>query len=190
MSDRPICGANKPNGEVCKAAKGMGTSHPGSGRCKFHGGSSQNGNLFAARQQVMAMASEADAEPSEVLLKAIRCDWGAVLYVQDRLSNCNERIVDAEAEADYEALESAHKAMAMWQQTYGDWVDRAAKHSKLALDAGIQERQIKMMEETAVLLAQVVRGVLDGLDLSPAQRTKAPDLVRTHMLAIDTQVAS
>ena len=88
-----------------------------------------NGTKAAARAAVMAMASEADAEPTEVLFKAIRCDWGAVTYIQDRLADLNGKIIEAEQTGDPEKLESAHKAMNMWQQSYGDWVDRAAKHS-------------------------------------------------------------
>ena len=52
------------------------------------------------------------------------------------------------------------------------------------------ERQLRVIEAQALMLAQVVRGILDGLNLTPAQRAAAPELVRTHMLAIDAQLAS
>jgi len=91
-----LCGAKTQSGGTCKNKAGFRTEHPGFGKCFKHGGASANGRKAAARAAVMAMASEADAEPSEVLLKAIRCDWGAVQYVQSRLREINQKIMDAE----------------------------------------------------------------------------------------------
>jgi hypothetical protein len=78
----------------------------------------------------------------------------------------------------------------MWQEMYGDWVDRAAKHAKMALDAGVQERQVRLAEMTGALFAEAIRGILQGLELSPGQQAAAPELVRTQLLAIDAQLAS
>jgi hypothetical protein len=135
----------------------------------------------------MAMAEEADAEPNEVLLKAIRCDWGAVQWVQLQLSEANEQLTEAES---IEDKEFAVKRLALWQDQYKGWVDQAARHSKLALDAGVAERQVRIVEMQAQLLAQAIRGILGGLGLTPEQQAKAPELVRTHMLAIDAQLVT
>src|SRR3712207_8168317 len=97
MAEGDKCGAKTQSGGKCRNAAGFRTEHPGFGSCFKHSGATTNGNKAAARAAVMAMASEADAEPSEVLLKAIRCDWGAVQYVQARLAHhigraaCRER---------------------------------------------------------------------------------------------------
>ena len=71
--------AKTQSGGACKNPKGFKTGHVGFGRCHLHRGASENGNKAAARAQVMAMASEADAKPSEVLLKAVRCDLTPLL---------------------------------------------------------------------------------------------------------------
>jgi hypothetical protein len=60
----------------------------------------------------------------------------------------------------------------------------------VASDAGVQKRQVRLAEMTGALFAEAFRGILQGLNLTPAQRAAAPELVRTHMLAIDAQLAS
>jgi len=188
MSDSKYCGAKTQSGGACKNPKGFKTSHIGFGRCHLHGGASENGNKAAARAAVMAMASEADAEPSEVLLKAIRCDWGAVQYVQGRLSEINQKIIDAEGDKD--AMLAAVTEMGLWQDLYRGWVDQSAKHSKMALDAGVQERQIRLSEMIGAQFAIALQGIKKGLDLSPAQEAMWKQLATTNMLAIDAQLAS
>jgi hypothetical protein len=44
-----------------------------------------------------------------------------------------------------------------------DWSDRAAKQAKLAIDAGIDERRVRIVEAQAEQLGQVVRAVASGL---------------------------
>ena len=135
----------------------------------------------------MAMASEADAEPSEVLLKAIRCDWGAVQYVQERLAEINVQLLEATTP---DELTMAKMQMGLWQDLYRSWVDQSAKHAKMALDAGVQERQIRMTEMIGAQFGQALQGIYAGLNLSPAQQAVWKQLVTTNMLAIDAQLAS
>lgn len=55
---RPRCGAHaRSTGQPCKRGAGAGTSHPGSGLCSNHGGSSPGGTKQAER-----LAAEAAAE--------------------------------------------------------------------------------------------------------------------------------
>ncbi len=188
MADGDRCEAKTQRGGKCKNRAGFRTEHPGFGSCFRHSGATTNGNKAAARAQVIAMASDADAEPSEVLLKAIRCDWGAVQYVQGRLSEINQKIIDAEGDKD--AMLAAVTEMGLWQDLYRGWVDQSAKHSKMALDAGVQERQVRLAKQIGAKFAMALRGIFAGLDLTPAQAAKWEGLVRTHMLAIDAQLAS
>jgi hypothetical protein len=187
MADGDKCGAKTQNGGKCRNPAGFRTDHLGYGSCFKHSGATTNGNKAAARAAVMAMAAEADAEPSKVLLKAIRCDWGAVQYVQGRLAELNQEIIEA---ATPEDRLKAVDQMAVWQQAYGDWVDRSAKHAKMALDAGVQERQIRLSEMIGAQFAIALQGIRQGLNLTPAQEAVWKQLVTTNMLAIDAQLAS
>lgn len=52
----------------------------------------------------------------------------------------------------------------------GEWTDRLAKYSKLALDAGVAEREVRLHEEQGRLVVTVLRRVLDHYGVN------APDL--------------
>ncbi len=186
MADGDKCGAKTQNGGKCKNPSGFRTDHLGYGSCFKHSGATTNGNKAAARAQIMAMAGEAEAEPSEVLLKAIRCDWGAVQYVQGRLAELNQQILEA---TDPDEMTLLRMQMGMWRGEYRSWVDQSAKHSKMALDAGVQERQVRLAEQIGAQFAMALRGIFAGLDLTPAQAAKWEGLVKTNMLAIDAQLA-
>ncbi|NAZ73910.1 hypothetical protein GTQ99_00495 [Kineococcus sp. T13] len=126
----------------------------------------------AARRQVMAMATEADGDPLEVLMKTIRVAWGAVPWLQEQI-------------ADIDPDEGNTKLFIAYQQLYGEWTERAARFSKMALDAGVAERQVRVVERQGELVAQVIKTILDGLQLTKAQRSLAPQLVRTALLQLE-----
>jgi hypothetical protein len=48
--------------------------------------------------------------------------------------------------------------------------DRAVRFAKVAHDMGIAEREVRLAEKQGELLASVIRGVLDDLDLSEEQK--------------------
>lgn len=121
----------------------------------------------------MAMASEADAEPHEVLLKTIRVAWGSAVWLQERVAS-----MDPEDEGNA-------KMFIAYQQLYGEWTERAARFSKMALDAGVAERTVRIQEQQGELLARVIRTILGGLSLTKEQQAKAPQLVRGALLALE-----
>ena len=67
---------------------------------------------------------------------------------------------------------------------------QSAKHAKMALDAGVEERRIRLAEQIGAQFAMALEGIRKGLDLSPAQQAVWKQLVTTNMLAIDAQLAS
>lgn len=66
-SKQDLCGAKRRNGEPCRLFAGQGTSHKGTGACKHHGGSTQNHNKRAIKQELtQRMVQEATmGEPVE-----------------------------------------------------------------------------------------------------------------------------
>jgi hypothetical protein len=61
--------------------------------------------------------------------------------------------------------------------------ERCAHFASKAVAAGLNERMVRLAERQGELLAQVIRGVLDELGLSPEQRQLAPEIVRRHLVA-------
>lgn len=66
----------------------------------------------------------------------------------------------------------------------GEWQDRLVKYSKLAIDAGVEERRIQLAENTGRVLVQVLQGVL--ADLGVANHPDLPRVLGVHLRAIDT----
>lgn len=66
--------------------------------------------------------------------------------------------------------------------------DRCARFAKLALDAGIAERQVRLAEAQGVLIANVLRAVFADaeLDLTEAQRSAVVGVARRHLLSLTT----
>jgi hypothetical protein len=183
------CGAIKSNGEPCIKPKGWGTEHPGFGRCKFHGGASRNGNKAAIREQAASLATEVDIEPNEVLLRTIRLTRGAVQWCariigETEYALAGEHAAEFKDEAALKRIVGLEKRLLGFQAIYGEWIDRAAKHAKLALDAGIEERRVRLAEMESQLIADVIKGVLDDLNLTAEQKAMAPGVVRGRLMSV------
>ena len=65
----------------------------------------------------------------------------------------------------------------------GEWVDRAARISKLAMDAGVEERRIQLAEADGKILAGVIQRVL-GQMLEVLLRALTDDANRAAAQAV------
>jgi hypothetical protein len=182
--DDDRCGAKTKSGRPCRHPKGFRTDHPGSGRCYRHGGASPNGNKAAVREQMASLATEVDIEPQEVLLNSIRRDWGAVQWCGNIIGQLEYTVAQARESGDMESVVVLEKRLLGFQAVYGEWIDRSAKHAKLALDAGVEERKVRIAEAQGKLLAGVIKAILGDLGLNKKQQTDAPAIVRRHLLAL------
>lgn len=64
-----------------------------------------------------------------------------------------------------------------WLILYREEREHMVKVSKMTLDAGIQERQVRLAEQQGLLLSSVIRRILDALILSPEQQLLIPQVV-------------
>lgn len=48
------------------------------------------------------------------------------------------------------------------------------------------ERQIRLAEQYGLLIARLIQGILGDLRLTAAQRKLMPNVVRTHLMALET----
>lgn len=91
MTTEPkFCGAKSQTGS-CRQSPGAGTTHPGTGRCRWHGGSSPqaelSGQLVIARRQSMVMGIPLPIEPHEAILQCIAIAAGEVRYATERIAD-------------------------------------------------------------------------------------------------------
>jgi hypothetical protein len=63
-------------------------------------------------------------------------------------------------------------------------LDRRAKYLGLDFSDGIAERQVQLQEAQGALLADVIKAILEDLELTKEQRQSAPGVVRRHLTAL------
>lgn len=152
------CGAKARGGNPCKLEAGWGTPHPGLGPCRKHGGNLPNVvKRYAeqsARQQAIEWGVELDIDPFAGILLSVRMAYGAVMAHKAQIPPGA-------------APDSPEVITWMAAQKH------AAQIAKMAIDAGIAEREIRIMERLAESISQAFEdavATLDERDLPPAVR--------------------
>lgn len=168
---RPRCGAVKSSGEPCRNPAGYGTTHPGYGKCRYHYGNTPSHRKAGARLMLAGEARKIceahgidprNIDPGRVMMEELARSYAIVNYLESQTD------VDAVMWPDWQAvllLERKHQVAV----------------AKVMIDAGIAERQVKIMEEEAQVLGIAIRAILDGLELTPEQQEQAPMVVRRVM---------
>lgn len=180
-----FCNAKKKNGERCRNYAGLGTDHVGTGACKFHGGSMRNHRKAAVkaaakreqeylRQEALKFGQVLNVEPLDALLVALHLSASHVEYLRQEIAHEGD---DAERMFRREVL------LRQWN----DERDRLARTAKMALDAGVDERQVRMLELYGTTIARLLQGVLGDLGLNRRQQELVPAVVRRHLLALEGQ---
>lgn len=158
------CGGKTRRGTACEREAGWGTSHPGAGKCKHHGGATPNGETAAAKEVARREAARfgmGDAEPTDVLLRCVREAAGFTEFAR-------RKVVDL---SDAELI--VHGDLTAWAKVYADGQERTARFAYMAIKAGVAERQVRLAERMGELLSGAMERVLDALDLPPKDRMKA-----------------
>jgi hypothetical protein len=180
MGGGQICGATKASGDKCVLAAGWGTPHPGIGRCKWHGGLNPAAIKKAmAKEMNHLLGFEMEIEPFEALLWCIKITAGEVHWLSLQLSNVKQD----------EWLEPTHtgKRLNVWARQRAEAIDRLAKFSKWAIDAGLQERRVQLAEMYGEALGRLIKGILDDLHLDRQQREDSPGIVRKHLAMLESR---
>jgi hypothetical protein len=181
VDGKPACGALKKSGGRCIMQAGYGTDHKGYGPCKFHMGHMKEVRQRAAREEMMARYQDKvalgeispDAEPEEVLLQEVARSHRAV-------DKFDELVGDLE---DEEVTSNRGRTLInQWNEQR-----RLLTHvSKLALAAGIAERQTQLLEIQALGVIQAINQVIQSseLELSPSQQAIARRLMADSLRQI------
>lgn len=171
------CGARTRGGAKCKRPAGWGTDHPGTGKCKNHGGSSPSGKKAAAKQELQdfmgAAAPLMDVDPIEALLYAVRRASGVAAYCRHRttLVEPDDEVKDGE--------------LNIWPRLEMDALASLARFSKMALDAGVAERRVRLAERVGELIAQALEESLADVDLTTAQRARVARTFATRLAVLE-----
>jgi hypothetical protein len=172
------CGAKTRAGGKCRRPAGWGTEHPRRGRCKMHGGSTPNQIKKAAREealeQVVAWGAAVDIDPLDALLQCVQRTAGLVAYFNGRVAALKEEELVTDGN------------LALWVRMEAEATERLARFSKMALDAGVAERRVRMAERTGELIAGALEQALASVDLAPAVRAQIAQTFTTRLILLES----
>lgn len=191
------CTARNGRGAPCRAWAVQGATV-----CVAHGGAAPQVKAAAARRLARArlngdldqLLGELEVEaagrhPVDVLLDAVH-RANAMAQVLGALVGGlrTDGLPAVAAEGDHGRLWGRNHlgdgAQHVLVEMYGQWLDRAARAAKLALDAGVEERRVRLAEDQAQLIARMMLSFAEALGLDPTE-----ERVRSAMRRSLTAVA-
>lgn len=171
----PLCGAKKRNGELCRAFAGQGTSHSGSGRCKFHGGATPNHDKRAVtmdlkRRMVTMGEPIEDITAVSALLSELYASTGHVAWLRQQIADMSE---DTLATIEGQAI----------VRLYDGERDRKARIAKLCSEAGVDEAAVRVAETQVTILGNALSRACDTAGLSAEMRRRVGAALREELAA-------
>jgi hypothetical protein len=173
------CGARNRDGTACKRRAGWGTPYT-YGRCSYHGGATPSGRAQAAREAARDVTAESglhvplDVSPIDSLLHVVRLTAGQLDHATRKVGELGENLADAQGRPVF------------WVTYQTECARRLAGFSKMALDAGVAERQVRLAERVGALLSGAMEDVLNHLGITdPAQRSEVVDLYSSKIMLLE-----
>lgn len=173
------CGAKKRSGSGrCNYAAGWGTNHPGTGRCKLHGGSTPSQIKSAAKEEYRTLFGQPmEINPLDALIWCIKMTAGEIEWLSNRMAELDEE--------DWVESTIAGKQFHLYARERSKRQQDLARFSQMAISLGIAERAVKLAEMYGETIARLIQGILGDLELSEQQRAKVPNVVRRHLIALE-----
>jgi len=172
------CGARTRTGGICSNPAGSGTTHLGIGKCKWHGGNLVNHRKAALKQEAKFMGAPKDINPLDAIIWCIRITAGEVEWLSMKIAE-----VDEEQWIEHTPL---GKQMHVLQRTRADAQDRLVRYSKEAIALGLAERAIRLAEQFGATIGRLLQGVASDLELTPKQTKAWPNIVRKHLVLLES----
>lgn len=180
------CNAKTRGGGHCRRPAGWGTKHAGQGRCKLHGGSTplhqKSAEIAVARVAVNELALPRNIHPMDALLEELARTAGAVKWLDDKVQSVEEQSLIAPTGGGQGGVPEYKRSV--WVTLWEDERAHMARVAKMCLDAGIDERRVRLAEAQGQLMATAIQNILAKLKLSEEQARLAPAIVRNELTAL------
>lgn len=178
-----ICGAWKRHEKIeCQRPAGWNTDHAGWGKCSLHGGNTPTlrtsagkwvgGEIIHRMTTAYGYGAPADVTPVDALLGEVQRGAGHVAWLGERIG-IMELFEPGEDGKPKVLTPSQHELIDLYHKERQQLV----KTAKMALDAGVNERRVRLAEMQGTLMLQAINTVLDGLQLTVDQRRLVPTIV-------------
>lgn len=188
--------SGKNAGKECERPAGYGTDHPGLGRCNLHGGNLPAHIKHQANAELSLLVEEpVHMDPNEALLWCVSLAAQDVRWINFQIASIeeHEHIVapvkeatetgespQGEVDKTITTKEPARLHFLIKERFSAE--ERLARYSKMALDAGVAERLVKMAEQMAGLIAPLLNEVLEHFNIDPSE---ARPVIEKHMRTLE-----
>lgn len=192
---RNRCRGHNKDGSQCRDP-----SLAGANVCRMHGGKAPQVQR-KAKERVkrekaeMTLASAIDefdldpVHPAEALLESVAYSRAILTFLRQKVGSLDvDDIAGLFTTSEKYDEETGNTTITkyvggnVWVKLLGEWEDRITKSSKMAIDAGIAERQTQVIESQAALFASTLWSILSELGIEQGPQTTA--VVRRHMLSL------
>lgn len=156
----------------------------------------QKAAMMEAHEQARVMGFPIDIDPMQGLLVVIKISAGEIAYCTDRIAELapkkaivrHKKVVSRAGDLDsYEEVEKSTEAsLNIWIVARQAAMERFARFCKMAIDAGVAEKQVAIAEQTGLIMGQLLNAVLGELGLTKEQKKLAPQVVQKHMLLLES----
>lgn len=182
MTPRRFCAAKKKQGEgSCTRGAGWGTDHPGSGRCKLHGGRTPSGRAAAAKQQVQQQAAaelaRLNVAPVEDPLSELAALAGQVVAWKDQMAGKVNALTSLRYEGGI-GTEQLRSEVALFERA----MDRCMAALTAMARLNIDERLARITEaQQELVLAALAHGLSEVLHLSADEQRAVREAVVAYL---------
>lgn len=183
----PLCGSKtKSRGKPCEKTAGWGTSHQGFGHCRYHLGNAPAMIKHAAsieavealaKMPMLGVGLDMKVDPHAAFIRLVNGSSSMVSWLELKIAS-----FERQDQLLQEAGEYGPTVPSVWVKMLGDERDRLARFCKMAIDAGVAERSVRIAEQQGLLMAKVIQKILDQIGLSKGQQDLVPAIVRNVLL--------
>lgn len=121
-----------------------------------------------------------DMSPVDILVNELHRSAGFVHWIEIKMSEgWDDELVDLQTENidDKGSMQIATNDKALWLDIYQRERAHLAKVAKMCIDAGVDERRVRLAEQQSQVMFMLINEAFEMLKLSPEQKAAVPKIM-------------